>query len=296
MNETAKPARKHRKLKVVLIVLLAVLAGFVALMTFYPNDRPRAASDIPHRAAITDVAIDEYLDPRKAKQLFETGERAFDLLVVASMMPEVRFFDDSEEPTSYYDSPAAALEAARETHGEDSLYQRLSEPIFLLDGPPYGGNRTAIATCLTTREEETRLVFVFFDRQHDMYSNPISTQSVKADYNEPTWHYGLLSYASEEEKIAETFFEYLSGDKYLFIANAKTPVYIGASTNPAVSNLSVLGRNPDETAVYELNSTTYYLWMYRTFDFNRYLIDSRFDFNEFYLPELVNALEVEVPE
>lgn len=91
-------------------------------------------------------------------------------------------------------------------------------------------------------------------------------------------------------------FDYLGGDKNLFVANGKVPVYVGCSTNPAVLGITVLGRPPDETATCELGGTVYHLWAYRTFDFNRYLIDSGFNLDEFYLPDLVRALEISVPD
>lgn len=300
METAAQPKHRHRKSKiVVLCMLLAAFAAFLAALVLGAHDRPVDASSISHGASKMMVAVDECLDPREAKRLSDSGEGTFDLAVAMALLSEVRNHDVAEESTTYYESPESALAAARETHGESPMYRNLSKPIFTLEGPSYGGNLTAVTVCLTENDSgEIWLAFVFLDRRDGRYSNPITLTCLPADRDKVAQRSGSLrlTFASEEEKVAETFFDYLASDLNLFIANGKKSAYAGCSTSPAALRLTVLGRSPDEVTAFEYNGTVYYLWMYRTFDFNRFLIDSGFDFDKFYLTDLVRTLEISMPE
>ena len=302
LDAAPNPARGHRGPRRAALAAacaaVVALAVLVAVVARTPRERRPDASALRHSAPELMVAVDEYLDPREAKELSEVGENPLDLLVGISMLSEVRYCEGTEEAATYYDSPGAALAAARATHGESSLYQSMSEPLFVFEGPPYGGNRTAVAVCLAAGESDGDwLAFAFLDQRGERYSNPLYLESTPANFDVVPQHRSQpLAYASEEEKAAEMIFDYLGGDKNLFVANGKVPVYVGCSTNPAVLGITVLGRPPDETATCELGGTVYHLWAYRTFDFNRYLIDSGFNLDEFYLPDLVRALEISVPD
>ncbi|OUO91549.1 hypothetical protein B5F40_03715 [Gordonibacter sp. An230] len=73
--------------------------------------------------------------------------------------------------------------------------------------------------------------------------------------------------------------------------------FFGASDDPAVKELSILGRPPDGVVEYEHEGKAYYFWYYDgSFDFGRHLVDEGFDFGDFTIGRLVEALEIEVPE
>ena len=94
LDAAPNPARGHRGPRraalaaaCAAVVALAVLVAVVALT---PRERQQDASAIRHSAPELMVAVDEYLDPREAKELSEVGENPLDLLVGISMLSEVR--------------------------------------------------------------------------------------------------------------------------------------------------------------------------------------------------------------
>lgn len=72
--------------------------------------------------------------------------------------------------------------------------------------------------------------------------------------------------------------------------------FFGASDDPAVRGLTILGRPPSGVVEYEHEGKMYYFWYYDgSLDFGLYLVERGFDFGDFTIGGLVEALEVEVP-
>lgn len=130
-----------------------------------------------------------------------------------------------------------------------------------------------------------------FEEEEGLYSAPLHTAGFYGmnPGRDPGEKY---FYEMEEEWVADSLVTGLSlGGRYSFS-------YAGASADPAVRGLTVLGMPPAGVVEYEYEGTTYYFWYYgEDADFYGYLEeDPDFDFGGFTIGQLVVELQIEVPE
>ncbi|OUO91550.1 hypothetical protein B5F40_03720 [Gordonibacter sp. An230] len=192
---------------------------------------------------------------------------------------------------AWYDSPDEAVWASL------GKYEFLSEPlaekeddeflsqVFFLDlGEEHGGILQFAVETMRKSEGKFSLPVPYKRYAHvdlNMYSayhnHDFSDEAVAvAQYLNECFFASLVADGTGEDRFFKCF---------------------GVSRDPRIGELSILGERPDGVVEYGYGGQKYYFWYYHDPDFRRVLAeDPGFDFGGYTLAQVVEALEIEVPE